>query len=87
MQAQFDTVQLTKSVGFLLSQLGDYDPEDENFDASEGVLPPILVDNMSAIQVTQMQEYTKKTKHWMLRYAAVRDWAASFAHVGTHLNL
>ena len=47
MQAQYDTVQLTKSVGFLLSQLGDHDPEDSNFDASEGILPPILVDNMS----------------------------------------
>ena len=86
-QAQFDTVQLVRSVGFLLSQMGEHDPEDENFDASDGVLPPILVDNMSAIQVTQMKEFTKKTKHWMLRYAAVRDWASSFAHVRTHINL
>lgn len=77
-------MQVVRNLGFLHTFEGD--PEDEHFDKSQG-LPPILVDNMAALQVSRMRDHTKKTKHYMLRYAAVKDWGKSFSHVPTDLNL
>lgn len=77
-------MQVVRGLGFL--HIFEGDPEDEHFDKSQG-LPPILVDNMSALQVSRMEDHTKKTKHYMLRYAAVKDWGKAFSHVPTDLNL
>jgi hypothetical protein len=82
-QGHFDTVNLVKTLGFLHLYVGD--PEDENWEPGE--LPPILGDNTSAIHVSQAEMATKRTKHYMLRYAAVKDWGDAFSHVETGLNL
>jgi hypothetical protein len=84
LQAASDSVKLLRGLGFLHFFEGD--PEDEDFDHWQE-LPPIMVDNASAIHVARGKTVTKGTKHYLLRCKQVQDWGKSFLHVDSDRNL
>jgi len=77
-------VRVLRGLGFLYFFEGD--PEDEDFDSMQE-LPPIMVDNASAITVARGKNATKGTKHYLLRIKQVQDWGKAFAHVDSGRNL
>ena len=84
LQAAADSVRVIRGLGFL--EFFEGDPEDEDFDHTQK-MPPIMVDNQSAITVARGSTPTKGTKHYLLRIKQVQDWGRSFLHVDSGRNL
>ena len=71
----YDTVKITQGTGYL-------DWFDENYDR-----PTIFGDNQSSITVAKTKLPTKKTKHMLLRFHLVREYADDICYCPTGANM
>ena len=72
--ALFDTIQLSLGQGYL------------EWFSNNGQLPNLFCDNQSSITVAKSELPTKKTKHFLLRWHLVKDYAKDIAFVPTGIN-
>ena len=87
--AWFDTIQVTQGCGFLpFYESGAGDPEDDNFKLSDKYsLPVFMCDSNSALHVMKSDTPTRKTKHYDLRWHAVKDWSCNFCFIDSENQL
>ena len=73
--AIYDTIMLSRSQGWLSWWLGE-----------NGAIPTVMVDNQSAIALSNSSVITKNSKHMSLRYHLVKDYCRDLAYCPTAFN-